>query len=138
MDIEEYARQSQLSRKILRWMVRKKVINNPLTEDEIMGLELLEKVWGKSEIIRGQLAKYSKERRLQLLTSPDFDTKWERYAYSRFSNLERGARLAMKQLINELELTFGFVFERPHIKKLYKVRQKAYNKRKTLVKSADK
>lgn len=134
MDIDEYAKRSQLSRKILRWMVRKKVIGNPLGQEELLGLDLLEKIWGKSEIIRGQLTKYSKERRLQLLTMPDFESKWERYAYSRFCNLADGARLPMKQLINELEMTFGFILERPHIKRLYKVRQKVYNRRKSLAK----
>ncbi|SHO52050.1 hypothetical protein [Desulfopila aestuarii] len=135
MDIEEFARTSRLTRKILRWMVRKKVVENPLTEEDLAGLRLLEKIWGKSEMIRLQLAKYSKARRLQLLTSPDFETKWERYAYTRFSNLESGVRLPMKQLINELELTFGFIFTRPHIKRLYKVKQKVYNKRKAIAKS---
>lgn len=135
MDIDEYARRSHLSRRILRWMVRKKVIGNPLTQEDLLGLELLEKVWGKSEIIRSQLIKYSKQRRLQLLTTPDFDSKWERYAYSRFCNLENGVRLPMKQLINELEMTFGFILERPHIRRLYKVRQKVYNRRKAVVKS---
>ena len=137
MDIEEYAKGSLLPRKILRWMVRKEIITNPLNEEHLNGLRLLEKTWGKSELIRGQISKLSKERRLQLLTSPDFETKWERYAYSRFNNLGKGKRLPMKQLISELEMTFGFTLEQPHIKRLYKIREKVYNKRKTVVKSTD-
>lgn len=135
MDIEEYVTQSQLSGKILRWMARKNMINNPLRETDLTGLHLLEKVWGKSEVLRAQLSKYSKERRLHLLTSPDFDTKWERYAYARFCNLKNGHRLPMKQLIDEIEVTYGFALKKVHIKSLYKIRQKAYNKRKEFVKS---
>ncbi len=135
MDIEEYAKQSLLSRKFLNWMVRKEIIQTPLSESDLLGLGMLEKTWGKSEVIRAQLIKYPKERRLQLLTSPDFDTKWERYAYSRFRNLKNGHRLPMKQLIDEVEVTYGFTLNTLHIKKLYKVRQKAYNKRKESVKN---
>lgn len=135
MDIEEYAKQSVLSLKILRWMTRKKIIQNPLSERELNRLEILEKTWGRSELLRAQLSKFPKDRRLRLLTSPDFETKWERYAYSRFCNLEPGRRLPMKKLIDEIELTYGFVLDRWQIKKLYKVRQKVYNKRKESVKS---
>lgn len=131
MDINVYAKQSHISRKVLRWMARNELIHDPLSEQDLLGLALLEKVWGRTEIVRGQISKYSKTRRAQLLTSPDLDTKWERYAYSRFCNLEKGCRLPMKRLVHELELTFGFILQRAHIKKLYKVRQRVYNRRKS-------
>lgn len=132
MDITEYAQQSQLTRKILRWMVTKEVIQNPLQESDIVGLQLLEKVWAKQEIIRSQLAKYPMQRRLRLLEGSQFETKWERYAYGRYCNLEPGKRLAMKQLIAEIATTFGFTPGYREVKRLYKVRERAYNKRKSL------
>lgn len=135
MDIEKYAENSLLPRKVLRWMVKKEFIRSPLDEGDISGLQLLEKTWGKCEVIRAQLTRLSKARRLQLLTSPDFETKWERYAYSRFSNLPRGKRLSMKQLANEIEMTFGFLLDHRHIRRLYKVREKVYYKRKILGKN---
>lgn len=130
MDIIEYAKQSQLSCKILRWMVAKEVIHNPLFESDIIGLQLLEKIWSRQEIIRSQLSKYSMKRRLRLLEGSQFETKWERYAYGRFCNLGKDTRLHMKQLISEIETTFGFTPGYKEVKRLYKVREKAYNKRK--------
>ncbi|MBM9514058.1 hypothetical protein [Desulfogranum marinum] len=134
MDITEYAKQSQLSRKILRWMVNKEVIHNPLRQGDISNLKFLEKVWAKQEFIRGQLSKYSKARRLRLLENSAFETKWERYAYGRFCNLDKGKRLSMKQLASEIESTFGFTPGYHEIRNLYKVREKAYNKRKAISK----
>ena len=130
MDITEYAKQSQLSYKILRWMVAKEVIHNPLFESDIVGLQLLEKIWSRQEVIRSQLTKYSMERRLRLLENSQFETKWERYAYGRFRNLGKGKRLPMKQLISEIQTTFAFTPGYKEVKRLYKVREKAYNKRK--------
>lgn len=130
MDIIEYAKQSQLSCKILRWMVAKEVIHNPLFESDIVGLQLLEKIWSRQEVIRSQLTKYSMERRLRLLENSQFETKWERYAYGRFRNLGESKRLPMKQLISEIKTTFGFNPGYKEVKRLYKVREKAYNKRK--------
>ncbi len=135
MNIEIYAEQSVLSRKILRWMVKNEMIQNPLSEDNLLGLKLLETTWCKREILRSQLRQFSKKRRLHLIDSADFETKWERYAFSRFNNLEDGERLTLKKLVDEIEITFGFTLKQVHKKRLYKVRQRSYNKRKTLVKT---
>lgn len=51
-------------------MVRKKIIHNPLTNEDLIGLKLLEQVWWKSEILRVQLLKYSKKDRKKLLKQP--------------------------------------------------------------------
>ncbi len=135
MDLEEYVLTSRLSRKILNWMVGKKMIGDPLSGDDLKGLQLLEKTWGRQEILRSQLSRYPRKRRLRLLESADFATKWERYAFSRFCNLPPGEKLAMKRLCSEIEITFGFQLQYPHIRRLYKVREKAYNRRKRLVKN---
>ena len=138
MDISQYARQSRLPLKTLRWMVSQKLIHNPLAGEDLIGLKLLESVWGKYEILRAQLTRFSKKRRAKLIETADLKTKWERYAYSRFSNLAPGQKLAMNKLIEEVEITFDFILKENHIQRLYKVRQKVYNQRKTLVKAANK
>ena len=130
MDINLYARNSRLPRKILLWMVRKEYIRNPLLEEDIIGLRLLEKVWWKSEILRSQLMKYSRKDRKALIETADLPTKWERYAYSRFNNLKRGEKLSMKKLIKEIEMTYDFTLDRSHVRQLYRVRQRIYNRRK--------
>lgn len=135
MDIETYASQSALSHKILRWMVKNQMIESPLSGDDLLGLRLLEKTWCKREILRSQLRQFSRKRRLHLIDSADFETKWERYAFSRFNNLEEGKRLSLKKLFDEIEITFGFTLNQAHKACLYRVRQRAYNKRKMLVKT---
>lgn len=129
MQIHRYAKTSTLPLKTLYWMVRNQVINNPLSDEDLIGLQLLEKVWGRREILRTQLSIFSKKRRLELIDTADIATKWERYAMSRFRNIQPGKRLSMERLINEIELTFDFILKAPHIKRLYQIRRKAYNRR---------
>jgi hypothetical protein len=116
-------------------MVKNEMIENPLSEDNLLGLRLFEKTWYKREILRSQLSHFSRKRRLQLIDSADFETKWERYAFSRFNNLKEGERLTVKKLTDEIEITFGFTLSQVHKARLYKVRQRVYNKRKMLVKN---
>ena len=130
MDINLYARNSRLPRKILLWMVRKEYIRNPLLEEDIIGLRLLEKVWWKSEVLRSQLMKYSRKDRKALIETADLPTRWERYAYSRFINLGPGEKLPMRKLVKEIEMTYDFTPDRFQMKRLYRVRQRVYNRRK--------
>jgi hypothetical protein len=90
---------------------------------------MLEKIWCKREVLRTQLAGFSKKRRLKLIETADIPTKWERYAFNRFKNLKPGKRLSMEQVINEIELTYDFILKASHIKRLYRARKKAYNQR---------
>ena len=129
MKIHLYAKTSPLPLKTLYWMVHNRVIHNPLSDEDLIGLQILEKVWGKREILRTQLAGFSRKRRLKLIETADIATKWERYAFSRFQNIQPGKRLSMEQLINEIELTFDFILKASHIKRLYQIRRKAYNRR---------
>ena len=130
MDVNRYAKGSRLPHKILLWMVRKEYIRNPLGEEDIIGLRLLEKVWWKSEVLRSQLMKYSRKDRKALIETVDLPTRWERYAYSRFNNLGPGEKLPMKKLIREIEMSYDFTPDRSQMKRLYRVRQRVYNRRK--------
>ncbi|MGB3209290.1 MAG: hypothetical protein WBB19_01150 [Desulforhopalus sp.] len=131
MEIPSYAKTSRLPLKTLYWLVSQEIIRTPLTEEDVVGLKMFEKLWGNREMLRTQLAMFSRKRRLVLIESVGIPTKWERYAFSRFRNIEPGKRLAMDQVISEIELTFGFVLKASHIKKLYQIRRKAYNQRYT-------
>lgn len=131
MEIPRYAKISPLPLKTLYWLVKQKIIHNPLSEEDLIGLKMLERLWGNREILRTQLAGFSKKRRLGLIETADIATKWERYAFSRFQNIQPGQRLSMDQVINEIELTFGFILKASHIRRLYQVRRKSYNQRYT-------
>ncbi|MBA3006961.1 MAG: hypothetical protein KJ900_12100 [Proteobacteria bacterium] len=126
MDIKEYARTSKIPLKTLRWIAKKEIISDPLTDNELIGLELLENIWGKREVIRPQIRQLSLKNRKALIDTCDLDTKWERYAYSRFMNLESDKRLFMKTLILEIELTFRFKLSIFEIKKLYRIRKRVH------------
>lgn len=126
MDIKEYAKTSKLPLKTLRWIARKEIIRDPLTGNELIGLELLENLWGKREVIRPQIRQLSLKNRKALIDTCDLETKWERYAYSRFMNLESDKRLFMKNLILEIELTYHFKLSIFEIKKLYIIRKRVH------------
>ncbi len=129
MKPHEYIEQSKIPLKMIYWFAENRVISNPLTEHDVQCLEFLEKIWGKHEVLRSQLARISKKRRQILISTADLTTKWERYAFSRFQNLGPGKKLPMDQLTDEIEVTFGFALKAVHIKRLYQVRRKAYYQR---------
>ena len=130
MDISLYVKGSRLPLKTLRWMAKEKMIQNPLSKEDLIGLAILEKVWMRRDYLRPQFSQFSKKRRKEFLEKVDLETKWERYAFSRFKNLSPGKRLRMKKLIEEIEITFGFIVNYYQTKQLYKIRQRVYDMRK--------
>jgi len=130
MNIEQYAKESKLPLKILRWMVRENMVQNPLSDTDLIGLSLVEKLWGKKNFLRVQLTQFSYKRRLHLIQTSDLESKWERYAFSRFKNLPPKKKIKMQTIINEIELTYGFEIKPWHKSKLYKIRQKVYDLRR--------
>ncbi|HFC00419.1 MAG TPA: hypothetical protein ENJ53_06395 [Phaeodactylibacter sp.] len=122
-------------------MVGQQIIQDPLTESDLIGLQTLEKVWMRRDYLRAQLSQFSKKRRQEFLEKVDLETKWERYAFSRFRNLPAGEKIGMKQLVDEIEMTFDFTLNWWQKKRLYQVRQKIYHlrmKEKRLQKPANK
>jgi DNA-binding transcriptional MerR regulator len=126
MEIKEYAKTSKIPLKTLRWMERIKTISDPLPDDDLIGLKLVEKLWGMHDFLRPQLSQKNIKYRKALIDTCDLETKWERYAFSRFMNLEPGKRLFMKNLIAEIELTHRFKMSIFEIKKLYRVRKRVH------------
>ena len=124
MQINEYAKSSPIPKRILRYMNRIDLIEDPLLTDEIVALQFLSQIWGNREIIRAHLKRLSMKSRLNFLKTAHIPTKWERYAYSRFSNLEPGKSLPMETLVEEIQVTFSFVLKKQHISRLYKIRNR--------------
>jgi len=125
MTIREFAKDSRISKGVLLYMNREGIIQDPLCQEDLIGLHLLEKIWGRKEVLRPQLAKLSMKARLSFIRTADLPTKWERYAYSRFRNQEEGKILAMQTVVEEIEITFGFSLSSQHVKRLYKIRNRA-------------
>lgn len=124
MKIKEYAKTSKLPLKTLRWMERIKTISDPLPDNDLIGLKLLEKLWGLHDFLRPQLSQKNIKYRKALIETCELETKWERYAFSRFMNLKPGKRLFMNNLIAEIELTFRFKMSIFDIRKLNRLRKR--------------
>jgi len=123
--IAEYATTSQIPLRILRLLCCKGIIQDPLHREDLLGLQLLEKVWGQKEVLRSQLSRLSMKARLSFIRTADLPSKWERYAYSRFRNQEPGKKLPMQAVIEEIETTFWFQLSNRQIKRLYLIRNRA-------------
>jgi len=126
MEIKEYAKTSKIPLKTLRWMKRSKKISDPLPDEDVIGLQLLENLWGLHDFLRPQLRQKNIKHRQTLIETCELETKWERYAFSRFMNLKPGNRLFMKNLIAEIELTYRFKLSAFDLRKLYRVRKRAH------------
>lgn len=134
MEIKEYAKISKIPLKTLHWMERIKTISDPLPDNDLIGLKLLENLWGLNDFIRPQISKKGKRDKEALLDTCDLETKWERYAYSRFMNMEPDKRLFIKNLIAEIELTYRFKLSIFEIRKLYRVRKRVHRAKERQVK----
>ena len=134
MKIKEYAKISKIPLKTLRWMERIKTISDPLTDNDLIGMKLLGKLWGMHDFLRPQLSQKNIKSRKALIDTCALETKWERYAYSRFMNLEPDKRLFMNNLIAEIELTYRFKLSIFEIRKLYRVRKRAHRAKERQVK----
>ena len=125
VSITSYAQNSIIPAKVFRQLKDKGFIHDPLTPDDLIGLQLLEKVWGKREVLRPQLVRFSMADRRRFIETADLPTKWERYAYSRFRNQKTGQILPMKTMVEEIENVFGFTPDGSHMDRLHKVRNRA-------------
>lgn len=134
MEIKEYAKISKIPLKTLHWMERIKTISDPLPDNDLIGLKLLENLWGLNDFLRPQISKKGKRDKEALLDTCDLETKWERYAYSRFMNMEPDKRLFINNLIVEIELTYRFKLSIFEIRKLYRVRKRVHRAKERQVK----
>ncbi len=126
MDIADYAATSRVPLKTLRWMVAQEIASNPLTDRNLIGLEMIEKLWKKRDFLRPQVRQMDVKARQALINTCALATKWERYAYSRFTNLEAGKRLFMKNLVAEIELTYRFKLSENQVGKLFQLRKRVH------------
>jgi hypothetical protein len=123
--IAEYAQESVIPKRTLTYLFRREIIQDPLQNDDLIRLQFLEQVWCDRELLRLQLRRFSLKARTSLIRTANLDTKWERYAYTRFRNQEEGSILSMYRVVDEIETTFGFKLNKQHIKRLRRVRNRA-------------
>ena len=123
--ITDYARQSPIPRTILLLMEREEIIQDPLTQEDLIGLHLVEQIWGNRAVLRAQLNRMSLHTRERFIRTVALNSKWERYAYSRYFNQEPGVRLSLQQVIAEIQTTFRFELTKKQISLIRNIRSKA-------------
>ena len=136
VQIVEYAKNSRIPKKTLYWMRDRGFIRDPLTDENLTGLALLEELWGRHEILRAQLARLSHAGRRKMIDYADLETRWERYAYSRWKNVGEG-RLSMRQVCEEIRWTFGIKIDEAVLKRLNTIRQRVYRMRRKKTQKAE-
>lgn len=124
--IMEFSLTSRIPTKCLYHLRNKGLIHEPLTADDQIALKLLQALWSDITTLRSMLGQFTIVRRRLLFESADFETKAERYAYTRYRNLPQGERLSMEELIKDLEFNFGYA---PSLDRLRKIRKKAQQRR---------
>lgn len=134
----EYAKEISIPKRILRYLQREGIINDPLSREDQLCLQFLEEIWGNKEILRAQLSRLSLKARHSFLRTADLPTKWERYASSRYFNLAPGQKLEMRTLVEEIQTTFCFLLTNQQIKRLYKIRNRVQVAKYREKKRADK
>ena len=83
--LDDFARHSAIPRKVLLYLHRQQFIQDPPSQDDLLGLRLLEQVWGNKEILRPQL------NRMSLRT---------RQSFLRTVSLNRGGRGKLDKLLS--------------------------------------
>ena len=123
--LDDFARHSAIPRKVLLSLHRQHIIQDPPSRDDLLGLRLLEQVWGNKEILRPQLNRMSLRTRQSFLRTVSLNTKWERYAYSRFYNSKPGVRLSVRLVVDEIQTTFRFQLTKAQLRRVLTIRNRA-------------
>ena len=67
----------------------------------------------------------SLQTRQSFLRTVSLNTKWERYAYSRFYNSKPGVRLAVRLVVDEIQTTFRFQLTKAQLRRVLAIRNRA-------------
>ncbi|MFH7319275.1 hypothetical protein ACHHRT_01550 [Desulfurivibrio sp. D14AmB] len=105
--IYEFSRTSKMPAKILRHLRDKGLISDPLVKKDFTRLNFLEAIWCDANVVRSMLAQFAKPCRRRLIETADFDSKVERYAYSRYRNQPPRKKLSTKEINEVLQENFG-------------------------------
>ena len=123
--LADFPRHSPIPGKVLLYLHRQHLIRDPPSREDLLGLRLLEQVWGNKEILRPQLNRMSLRTRQSFLRTVSLNTKWERYAYSRFYNSKPGVRLSVRLVVDEIQTTFRFQLTKAQLRRVLTIRNRA-------------
>jgi|GEM_PF-4660769 len=102
MTLEQAAKVfKKFSRKDLLQMEKDKLLIFPLDNMAIGHLAFLHKLWGNKHWLKRQMARLPRKDRLKIVDTAGL-SKLESYVMSRCLNAERGKRLPVEQLVDEV------------------------------------
>ena len=87
LTIEEAAKNLKIQAYVIRGMVKKGIIHNPINIEDFEKLQFVkDTVWMNRTAIRAQLAKMKRSERLSFLETVHLPEQWQRYIHMRYSN----------------------------------------------------
>ena len=140
MEITEFAQCNRIPLRTLRALLKAGLIQNPLSPNDIVGLRFICKTWANRALMRAQLASLTVPGRKALAETATLKTKWERYAYSRYRNLDPGQKITIKRVIQEIQENYNFLLNHYQVREIYKIRDRVYhqrNKEKTALETSE-
>jgi hypothetical protein len=141
MSIKELAKSFKLPEEVIYRLQDDLVISQNLTYKDLNILELLRIIWGKAFYLKKQLSKLSKRQREDLMTRPEFATKWEKWVYSIYLKneiafgiggriIDPRKRIKIDLLAQTIESMFGVPDCYNTRQRILKIRETAYNDKK--------
>jgi len=124
MEITQYAKTSKVPLNILKLMLRKKIVSNPLSNEDLCGLKLVEMTWMWPDYLRAQTSQLSIKKRRIFFATCGLKTKWERDAHTRMTNLiNAGQDIEIKKMIHLLEWSYQFDMSPFQRRTIYRMRK---------------
>ena len=106
MTLREYSSTSRLALKVLFFIKKRKVISDPLTDEDVLFLQKFERLWCSDGLLKSQLAKLGIARSLRLIYTAKYNP-WESHCYSRAKNLlEQVGSVSEVELCDEISEIF--------------------------------
>ncbi len=128
MTLEEAAKRFGIPLEDLTALRRAGLLREPVPPEDIVILSFLSQTWGKSRWLKRQLARFNRKARHALVRTAEF-SKTEAYIFNRYYNAEKGKRLLVSDVAEELNLYYWTPITHDLIRKIFKIRRKARDAR---------
>ena len=130
MTFEEASRKFNLPLKYLYRLREQGLITGAiLTDVDVKTVEITSRVYWDPVALKTRLARLSRKRREDLIRTAEL-ARWESYVVNRYRNhimKKSGRRLYVKQVADEIRRYYGIEKTFETIRKIYRLRKKAYN-----------
>jgi hypothetical protein len=128
--------------KHINYFIKRGVVSYPISERDLEVLAAIHKIWGTREVVRFNLAYFSKRRKVELLRDAlnKCETRLDVWLYARMKGkMEKGEKVYIYDIVNEAANVFKLnrKFLKAVLKKARRLRWKLYNERRNKNKKKD-